>query len=280
MDFRSFTTAFGLWQIVYLLISRLLSHFLTHRLGESLVPDKNARQKLSRQAPAYLISTIHALIVTFRGIQHLRGLLHAPILVKLQRPPLHIAATLPNKYAPFVAEADRVLVTNVILAAYLFADLIHILRQYPALGAVDTIAHHIAFLSCALVAGWYSLCPFMFSWLIIGEASTPFLNARWLLIRSGRGDAWYFKYVEMAFAFVFLIMRFFIYAAGLAYQLSIVAQVPHYVPTWAVFATMSFVVTGFILNLTWLGKIYKLATGTGKRRAHAEVTTDQSLKSD
>ncbi|CDF40285.1 unnamed protein product [Chondrus crispus] len=269
MDVTSFFVASSLWHLTYLATSSLLTHALSHPSSHAFLPSKSVRLRLQQEAPAYILSTIHAVIVTTRGLQHLRILLHAPVHIQLQHPPPALAASLPLAVLPFAAETRRVLDTNILLATYLFADLVHILRQYPALGGLDTVLHHLAFLLCAVVAGAYNLCPFMFSWLIIGEASTPFLNLRWFLIRSGYGDAWFFRPVQMIFALLFVVTRFFVYGAGMAYQFTIVSDVPDTVPRWAVVITLGSVVAGFVLNLTWLNKIWRLATGETRNQPEA-----------
>ena len=58
-------------------------------------------------------------------------------------------------------------------------DLGHVVAAYPLLGGLDTLLHHGAFLVAAIVAGSQRAFSFAFGWLVLCEASTPFLNARW-----------------------------------------------------------------------------------------------------
>lgn len=272
-----------LWQSAQVLSSVTLSHLLNNPSLHPLIPDKSARRLLQSLAPPYIVSTIHAVFVTFRGIQHLTRLFNAPPILQLIRPPPHILATLPLSDLPYVVEIDRVLTTNAIFASYLITDLIHVIRLYPRVGGLDTILHHLAFAGCALVAGSYRLYPFMFGWLIIGEASTSLLNLRWLLIKAGKGSTFYFKVIQFLFALVFTITRIFIYATGLVYQLSILRHVLPLAPFAAVVSTMGFVVVGFVINLMWMGKIYKLAMGRGKKpcvTASASRATVAAAKKD
>lgn len=261
----SLTLLSVLWQSVHAFCSLTLAHFLSNSSAHFLIPDKSARILLQSLAPSYIVSTIHALFVTYRGVQHLTRLFHAPPLLQLIQPPPHILSTLPQSHLPYLAEIDRVSTTNAIFASYLLTDLIHVIRLYPRVGGLDTIFHHLAFAGCALVAGWYRLHPFMFAWLIIGEASTSLLNLRWLLIKAGKGSTLYFKVIQFLFALVFLITRVLIYATGLLYQLTILRHVLPFAPSVAVVSTMGFVVVGFVINLMWMGKIYKIAVGRGKK---------------
>ena len=62
---------------------------------------------------------------------------------------------------------------------YMCYDLGHVVAAYPLLGGLDTLFHHGAFLVAAIVAGSQRAFSFAFGWLVLCEASTPFLNARW-----------------------------------------------------------------------------------------------------
>lgn len=99
----------------------------------------------------------------------------------------------------------------------------------------------------------------MFGWLILGEASTPLLNLRWFLIRTGYGSTKFFKLVQFLFALVFTATRFILFTAGLLYQLPMLRQMPESVPVWATSVSMGVVVAGYFLNLTWLRKIARFA---------------------
>lgn len=103
----------------------------------------------------------------------------------------------------------------------------------------------------------------------MGEASTPLLNMRWFMIKLGQGHTTLFRVVEICFLLIFVVTRFFIYAAGLGYQLLIIADMPAHVPNWAVNITMGTVCAGFVLNLVWLGKMWRLAKGGGRKRREA-----------
>ncbi|CAN8075787.1 unnamed protein product [Agarophyton chilense] len=178
---------------------------------------------------------------------------------------------IPPSHAPFVLESARVTWTNLVLAGYLLTDLLHIIAQYPQLGKMDIVMHHVAFLACAISAGYYSLHPFAFSWLIIGEASTPFLNARWFLIRAGKGSTRYFRAIEAMFGLVFIITRLFIYSIGSCYHLFTIKYIPSRVPQMTVMFSASCIVVGFILNMTWLRKMYMMLTGRGKHVTRSQL---------
>ena len=72
--------------------------------------------------------------------------------------------------------------------AYIVYDLVHVLTNWPQLGGWDTVVHHILFLWCAVINANMGILPFPFGWLILCELSTPFLNLRWLLIKTDQGN--------------------------------------------------------------------------------------------
>lgn len=104
----------------------------------------------------------------------------------------------------------------------------------------------------------------MFSWLIIGESSTPFLNVRWFLIRQGLGHTAYMTFVSLAFAVTFFLTRFCIYGTGLVHALFNFRAFPPDYPHWGALSVMAFVVLGFFLNLIWLSKIMRLVFAASK----------------
>lgn len=231
----------------------LLHHLLSLLPSPSLPPTSKA--SLTRlQLPSYALSTIHALIVAPRGFFHLIRLFRAPIPLKLAAPIHGVHNQL------YLDEITAVTLTNLILAGYLLADLIHVVRKYPMLGGWDTLLHHLIFGLCAVIAGRYKLYPFTFGWLILGEASTPILNLRWYLIRTNRTSGRLFKTVQILFAVVFFFARVVLYSLGLAYHIACLPQVPEHIPDWAVSITMCTVLAGAVLNLVWMKKIFKLAT--------------------
>lgn len=260
------------WHAFSFLVSRMLPHALESATAKRIIPDATARAVLITQSPTYVSSTLHALYLWPRGVSHLFRLFRASIPLKLHNPPLHSDFTPYPFEKPFLAEISRVMWSNVVLAGYLTSDLIFVLYNYPNLGGIDVVLHHIAFLYCATVAGYFQLHPFMFGWLIVGESSTVFLNMRWFLIKSGYTDNPFFKLNQLAFVLVFFFTRFCVYGAGLVYQIDMLGQMPEYIPKWAVYSTMAFVVIGFFLNMAWMYKIIQAV-----RRPHKK-TSGQSKK--
>jgi hypothetical protein len=265
----TFVSAFLLWEGMYWASVAALN---TPRARAALTP------VVCRDAPAYVVSTVHAVFAAARGARHLLRLWAAPSVVKLCVPPPRLVTPAMDV---FLAEAASVVVTNVSLAGYLTSDLVHVLWRWPDLGKMDTVMHHVAFLSCALVAGRGLLFPFMFGWLIVGEASTPILNLRWYLIRQGHGDSRMLSHVSKLFAAVFFVTRFCVYGAGLVHLVRTYGDLPKEVSGVSSAAVTLFTFLGFALNLVWLQRIARIAaapprpkassTKAGLERAAAQV---------
>lgn len=92
---------------------------------------------LINQGPSYVCSMFHCLINGIRGIDQFYGLFYAPTFVKLSRS---------NTPIGFERSVMNVKISNTIFAAYLVADLYHVMKQFPKLGGMDTIIHHMVFL--------------------------------------------------------------------------------------------------------------------------------------
>lgn len=144
---RGLLLSFCIWEAVYWAVRLVLSGPKARRILTPIV---------RRDAPAYVVSTFHAIFAASRGVRHIIKLWYAPAIVKL-----HIPADiwLTPDMEPYMDEARTVIVTNTSLAGYLLSDLTHVLLQYPNLGKFDTVAHHFAFLCCAVIAGSGNLYP-------------------------------------------------------------------------------------------------------------------------
>lgn len=144
---RGLLLSFSIWEALYWTVRLALSSSKARRVLAPVV---------RRDAPAYVVSTVHAMFAASRGIRHIVRLWLAPAMLKV-----HIPAEkwLTAEMLPYLDEARTVIITNTSLAGYLLSDLTHVLMQYPNLGKLDTVAHHFAFLCCAVIAGASNLFP-------------------------------------------------------------------------------------------------------------------------
>lgn len=279
MNLRGLAVAFVCWELLDFVLQRLFIACTSTARFRQAVPDAKHRTAFTAGSPAYAKSTVHAMLVAVRGWHHLFVLWDAPPAAKLQLlPATHAAYHGGPRWLP---ESEAILVTNIILAAYLLSDGLHVLAAYPALGGADTIAHHVAFFVCAILAGWYQMAPFVFAWLIIGESSTPFLNVRWALIKTGNGAHWVFSYVERLFVFWFVFTRLGIYGAGLSHFCWMLWRGgPVLRPMWTMAGVLALVFTGFALNMVWLAKIASVFARSEERHEKAaKVEPDGPVES-
>lgn len=187
------------WEMTYRIVKFLMrqllgtTNFTTTNDANSYDTSSRGRtlQTLLTCGPSYAVSTVHAIIVTARGCTHLLQLWDASPYDKFVIPPDFTTTTLQDDNTMMNYRGAHLLVarTNIIFVSYLLYDVYHVLHQYPKLGKVDTVLHHVLFIVCSFINGTYGIMAFAFGWLIVGEASTILLNVRWLLIQlSGRSS--------------------------------------------------------------------------------------------
>lgn len=259
---------------------RLYQARRTKAASASSTPDDEAAQqrmeRLRTHLPSYLLSTVHAVVQVRRGVRHLLVLFRAPIFLKLHNPLVFGAyGDFPpgaSYLARYVREGSSVHQSNSMLVAYLLVDAVAMAAHWPHLGGPDMLLHHAAFLYCALVGGLLHLNVFMFTWLILAEVSTPFLNIRWLMLQLGMAGSPAFTVVQVLFALAFFASRVCLYAVGMLYQAEIIPQCPPYIPRWTAYSTFAVVIVGFLLNLAWF---YKIAARAFRPR---RSTTDSAQK--
>ena len=196
------------FEALYLAFGVLFRHVATKK-GVAL--DKKRKKAFARDGNSYAVSLLHATIVAMRSLKHLYDLRDAPLWPKFNQ--LQYGSP-----APWARGAAGVEPTNTIFLAFLLYDLVHVLREYPRLGSVDTIMHHLGFMVCAIVCGYNRVFPWPFSWMAVGEVSTLPLNLRWFLINSGRGDTKLMKRTNRSFAFTFVVGRVVVFGLGLLHM--------------------------------------------------------------
>mmetsp|Transcript_2544 Transcript_2544/g.5431 ORF Transcript_2544/g.5431 Transcript_2544/m.5431 type:complete len:316 (+) Transcript_2544:260-1207(+) len=235
--------------------------------GRTRSPLDDAKHTLLQRGPSYVVSFLHSIYVTGRGIMHLYHLWNATNYDKLLIPGMGVL----NSYRWAHLEVAR---TNTLFLSYLIYDLFHILLQYPKLGGVDTILHHLLFASCSVINGTYGLLVFPFGWLIVGEGSTIFLNIRWFLLKSGRGNSALLDKTNGLFASTFFMTRIGIYSAGVIHlfynSLPELRSLPAKtgVPIPLLGLTCGCMLLGWALNIVWGYKILAMVTGktNGKKQ--------------
>jgi len=165
----------------------------------------------------------------------------------------------------YAAEGRYAYYTGAIFIADIIVDGIFVLRHYPALGDATIVFHHGLFLLCGCVSFANALYPFPLAWLLMGEASTIFLNVRWWLITTDRGDGRAIKLTCWALALTFGLTRCVLFLWGVSQIRVDVAVAGGANKTAAMLVASTLPVAG-VLNLVWFTYIVPMAWRGGKSR--------------
>ena len=167
LDFAAkLATCVVLWEI-----PRALSSAMVRKTYGATTREEEKR--FVAAAPAYVMSTLHALVVATAGLKI--GYITVMLPNANDRYYLHA------KTAFKLADLKFIERWNWAFCGYMFGDLLHVLKEYPRLGKMDMVVHHACFIACSLLAGHSQTMMLPFSWLLLGEYSTPILCARWLI---------------------------------------------------------------------------------------------------
>ncbi len=243
--------------------------------------DGKANEEFTSCAPSYVMSFVHAIVVGSLGIWVLSGLWDCPLHDKF-----FINDATPPQTLKIVDVIER---TNWVFFGYMIDDLAHVLARYPKLGKMDMVAHHLVFIVCSILAGYAQIFVFPFSWLLIGELSTPLLTVKWFLRQSGLGQSkrpieWARKLgfkgkalestyeaasaieykVSEIFVAVFFVVRVCAYGAGLTHLLRhLIAGDLANVPPWPRYTVLGIILAGAALNGHWFRIMITKALGLG-----------------
>lgn len=256
-------------------IPRALSSIVVRRAyGKASTP---AEKSFLKNAPGYVVSTLHAFAVGYFGLRIYTTTLRVPIRDQYYA---H-AKTLFTK-----ADFEFMEIGNWMFCGYMVSDIIQILWYYPEMGKLDMVAHHLTFIACSFLAGASQTMMLPFSWLLMGEFSTPLLCLRWLIqqgtyeLKSSRIVTWakrlgyrvdktnpvlsagkQLEYAaSVAFMLSFTVVRVVVYTSGFAMMLSawrdgILEQVPYFTRS----VVLVLVSIGWGLNMYWWSIMVKKA---------------------
>uniref|UniRef100_A0A7S3PKB8 TLC domain-containing protein n=1 Tax=Aplanochytrium stocchinoi TaxID=215587 RepID=A0A7S3PKB8_9STRA len=177
--------------------------FLVNRLSWLLFPKiaPNLIRKLSSEDRirfhTYITSICHAIFVSIGGF------LCAYELVGCT-----------NHHAYFGHSMLAVNVSEVFIS-YLLQDLGILIYHYNILRDKESIIHHVIFLTISQYAVSKSYFVWPFTWLILGETSTPFVGIRWLLAVSGNKESKLYFYNGVLLLGTFFLFRGILYGHGL-----------------------------------------------------------------
>ena len=158
----------------YFMVWELLRQVLL-RVARWLIPaPKDDKEKdVRRFFPKQITGAVHAAIVAVHAAIILRWMVAlAPEDQYYVRAGGHGLTT---------SQRDFVEHTWWLFMGYLVQDTTHMVIQYPNLGKMDMMIHHVVFCVAAVLAGSTQTMTLPFSWLLLGEASTPILTVRWCI---------------------------------------------------------------------------------------------------
>jgi hypothetical protein len=234
-----------------------------------VLPENSEKEKLfKRTAPSYCVSTVHAVFLTWGGLKIIFTLFNAPLNEQM--------ILYESTDGSFVAFCEFI---SIAFLSYMIHDFINVVHQYPDLGGIDIVFHHILFFIAGLGGYMYGAYPLMLGFLTICEASTPFLNMRWF-IKSCK-DMEYtlpivdyiaqkvgMKYrglpagnrleyhISTVFSYVFILVRVILFG------LAIVNLLPNFgkgedktIPSFMRGCLLVLIFAGFLLNLVWVVKM-------------------------
>lgn len=282
----------SVWEIIFQLSGFIFKKlyqskpgfFIADNSDDSARKDTEKRKKrLLQNGPSYIVSSIHAIVVSIMGCVGFVQLFHT--LPKFQMQQIHVSSILLHPeisaldYKSISSIHSTIEFLNLLFFSYLFNDILHVIAAFPSLGGFDTIAHHSLFMIASLINGCYVIMLFPFTWLIMGEISTIFLNIRWILIQTGRGSTSYLKLSNVMFAVTFFLTRVVLYGWGLIHlgmNIDVVMDVP--APRFLVIVVLTLVVGGFALDLFWMNSIYKLAVGSPSKKSSKSAEKSHDKK--
>ena len=164
---------------------------------------------------------------------------------------------------------------------WLLSDLVHLLTHWPTLGGTDMLFHHACFACLSLIGTGYQICPLVIGWLLMGEISSVFLNVRWLLINTGRGESRALKRANFGFAAAFFITRVVVFWAGVVHvlysELPFLLSPPRSAPTWTIFLLFGFLSAGALLNAFWFVKILQMALRPAPKKPIFTIESPKQL---
>ena len=234
-----------------------------------------------RCAPSYIVSYVHAFYLTYAGWK---------IVFELEGGGLRRQAWLyANENADFV---NFVEISTLVFFCYVLYDLFHLILEYPDLGGVEMLIHHVGFLIASLLAYTWGAYPLVLGWLCTCETSTPILSTRWFVrqmkdmettqpllnaaakglgmksrgvVAANRMEYW----ISIVFLAVFIGVRVLGYAwslVGLGKVIFSGRRLDAFIPIPVRYVLWGLTLCGFVLNLIWVKKIVAIVFPEDKRK--------------
>lgn len=155
----------------------------------------------------------------------------------------------------------RVTISGHIFVGYIFYDVVHALVMKD-LRKIGDIVHHILFLGISYLGLTHRILQFAFSWLILGEVSTIFLNIRWFLFKAGLEESSLYIYNGMCLVLTFFFFRVVVFGLGLLYLFIELLPIVNESDDIALRGAPYILLAAYCMNLNWFVQLAAMALGT------------------
>uniref|UniRef100_A0A7S1TAC8 TLC domain-containing protein n=1 Tax=Compsopogon caeruleus TaxID=31354 RepID=A0A7S1TAC8_9RHOD len=267
-----------MFALMWELVNRV-SRVGIQKMVEVLKVSERYRGSLIATGPSYMTSVIHSLVMTYRGYRDLWGIWPSPPVVQM----CGSKANVPwEVIAPYAGTLEGIYLTARIFFGYMLYDTAHVIVEFPQLGGMDMVLHHVVFMGGIYLGIVSRAMYFPFTWLISTELSTIFLNLRWFCAKSGYGEGKEIAVVSYLFAAAFLFSRVLLFGYGLVHFWMHRAALSVCSTAFLYPATRFIVTGGYFLNVFWFGKILQVAARGGARKSmehdHTKEAADAKSK--
>lgn len=268
----------GVNVVVIPLLSALALYFFTVSLSRSLSPRIHARgspkieidsSKDRNMSLSVLASTLHAVCITVLAVCVLWTL-----LVSFVGCGAHRAPASPASRTDAISYVTLSLSLGYFLADTWMMMVVHDRRDLQT----EMVVHHAVCAVCTFVAVASGMGHVFVAWLLVSEATTPFVNARWVLDKMGLKTRSVYLYNGMALAGMWVVVRVLLFIAYFWFVYSTWENTAKIIPFEIhVGLVLAVPLVLFALNLFWFAKIVRGArklfayAGTRKKETRSEA---------
>ena len=156
---------------------------------------------------------------------------------------------------------------TVVLATYVVSDTVHRVRTWSLMKNWPMLIHHFVFLIVLGIGAHFPQLPHHYAIhaiLFSAEASTPFLNLRWMMRWVAHYKGFFMMPVSLSFLILFVFSRFGLYLALLVYLWRECRNLSFPYHTQNMFC--SAVASSYLLNLYWLNEIVQNVGGRSREK--------------
>lgn len=169
----------------------------------------------------------------------------------------------------------RVYISGEVFAGYIVYDFVHLLAIRELRIVTDAI-HHTIFLGVSYMGLRLRILQFAFTWLILGEVSTIFLNVRWMLFKAKMEDSAAYFYNGLLLLGSFFFFRVVVYGVGLCYLFLELLPIINESDIVGVKASPYVLLAAYLLNLFWFKQLATKALGVIQKRMKSGTTAHKA----